>query len=75
MTKATLIAAAILASLPGAPESLEEGLCAENRIFGIGVHVYRLCCSSGDCDTTVCVQEGAHVECVEGKANAICDSY
>ena len=35
---------------------------------------YNLCCPSGDCDTTCCADgNGAHVECNNGKANAVCN--
>lgn len=31
------------------------------------------CCPSGDCDTTVCTGDKWHLECNNGKANAVCD--
>lgn len=39
------------------------------------VSIHKLCCPSGDCDTTTCINDdGAHVTCTNGKANTSCNS-
>ena len=43
--------------------------------FGFGLHCYEMCCPSGDCDSTCCVNEGAHVDCPDGHANTSCNSF
>lgn len=36
--------------------------------------IHHACCPSGDCDTTTCLGDNAHLECNNGKANMVCDS-
>jgi hypothetical protein len=36
--------------------------------------IHHACCPSGDCDTTTCFGDSAHLECKNGKANMVCDS-
>lgn len=35
---------------------------------------HRGCCPSGDCDSTTCIGDNAHLECNNGKANMVCDN-
>jgi hypothetical protein len=44
-------------------------------ILQVGGSVYRMCCPSGDCDSTFCPNnDGAHVTCTNGKANTSCNN-